>query len=132
MIPLLAQTDAPANLPGFWQWLLALGFLISVATNVVTIVSFSSNKKLRREVNFAFEPASKREFDEHTRWNAGDHEKLWLEIKAVELRALGNLDRKITEFMQSSDESRAKLHGRVDEILENVAELRGEVRARRS
>ncbi len=52
---------------GYWQFCLIVAFISSVAVNVVTIVVLLANRKERREVSFAFEPASKAEFDEHKR-----------------------------------------------------------------
>lgn len=47
-----------------WQVVLTIGVLVAIVTNVFTAAR--SNRAQKREVNFTFEPASKKEFDQFT------------------------------------------------------------------
>lgn len=123
--------DAQVEPAMMMQFLLIASMLVNLAGGIVMIIVLLSNKKQRREISFGFTPASKDDFDKHTLWNNAEHEKLWEELRDVERTGVSALDEKVTEMMRQGDESRAKLHSRVDEVLEAVSELRGEVRARR-
>jgi hypothetical protein len=59
------------------NWLLVLGFLLSIAGNVVGLIAFFRKPtKQQREVSFSFEPASKVEFDRHVKLTNQTLEKL--------------------------------------------------------
>jgi septal ring factor EnvC (AmiA/AmiB activator) len=91
------------------------------AVAIVTILSVSRTAK--REVTFAFEPASKEEFDRHVLDQAET-------LKALnhELAALRQEMRNVQDQLLLAGENRvSKLHERINTILEAVSELRGRV-----
>ena len=63
---ILSELTAPSPTPaGFWEFWLTLAFLAGVAVNVVTLIVLLSGRKERREISWAFEPASKEDFEAH-------------------------------------------------------------------
>ena len=136
---MLAQTAPdPHSFSQFW---IIIAFIAAVGANLVTIVVLVSNRKQKREVSFGFEPASKTEFEKHADWNRREHENLFAKIGGVERGANQRcdmhtrefreiLDVKLTELMNANNVGREKLHDRINEVLEAVAELRGRVEER--
>lgn len=114
-----AATPKPESFLELW---ITLGFMASIAANIFTVVRVSKTQK--REITFSFDPASKEDFDRHVVENKREHEQLFSRINAV--------DRAITarqiELDAKNEQRVTALHNRVNEVLEAVSELRGEVR----
>ena len=113
---LLAQT---ATEIGVW---VNVGMLILNAVVAVTTIA-SVNRTAKREVRFAFEPASKEEFDRHVI----DHAQ---SVKALnqELASLRQDMRRDRDQILLAGENRvSKIHERINIILEAVSELRGRI-----
>lgn len=121
---------------GAWVVLTAAAFF---AANIATVVlSLKSSRK--REVSFSFEPASKKEFDKHVEENRREHENLFSKIGGVERGQLARMDAlskewrsfvdsKFDDLVGASEDGREKLHSRINELLGEFRELRGEVRS---
>lgn len=79
------------------------------------------------EIRAAANYVPKDEFKEHAEWDAGEHEKIWNEVKEVERKAAAALDAKIGEVRNDHTTGRSQLHIRVDQILAAVSTLGGKV-----
>lgn len=115
------------NFMGLW---LSLNLIGSVVVSVVSIATFFSNRKQKREVSFSFEPASKDEFMAHVERNEREHENMFKKIGGVERGAAESLDRKLSALQASAETGREKLHNRITEILTAVSEVKGEIKGR--
>jgi len=113
--PAAAPSPTPAEI-GTW---VNVGMLfLNGAVAIVTILSV--NRKARREVTFAFEPASKEEFD-----------KVVDTIKS-DMASLREQMRQDRDVAQAAQEKRTiALHERINQILAAVSELRGRIEAER-
>jgi uncharacterized membrane protein len=133
---MLAETTAP-DPKAFLQFWLILGLIFSVLANIVTPVVILSGigRKQKREVNFAVEPASKVEFDQHVIQNQREHENIFSRLNGADRGHSGQFERVRQEMHEmelrinkSSEERTEKTHNRINEVLEAVSELRGQVR----
>ena len=106
---------------------LYVAFFIGLLVNIVTIYALLSNRKERREVSWAFEPASKQEFVAHVAWDNREQEKIWQRINGVESDAIDRLDQKLTGMESAATEERRRLHVRIDEISKAVGRIEGKL-----
>lgn len=124
-IILFAQSDPDPK--AFLQFWLIIGLLATVGVNVVTLVVTLINRKQKREVNFAFEPASREEFDKHVEWNRREHENLFAKIGGVERGSNGRMaelnkewhalvESKFVALLGADNEARGKIHARINTI----------------
>ena len=122
----------------FWKFWCIISSLTAVLASLSQIISLFLNRKERREVTFAFDPAGKEEFDKHAARNEQDHRDLFARIGGVERGAIARmdamkreieakLDHKFDEFAREHNASRDKLHERINQILQGVARLEGRV-----
>lgn len=95
------------------QLVLIVSLFATIASAIATVVNVVSNRKQRREVNFAFEPASKVEFDKHSEENKRAHEHLYTVISSKE-RGLRE------EAAWNTD----KLHDKVNAVANDVSGLK--------
>jgi hypothetical protein len=116
-------TPTPAQFNAAWT---VLWFVSGTALNLVTVWAFTRRQK--REVSFSFEPASKDDFMKQVERNEQDHKDLFAKIGGVERGALARIDTAFKEMQRSGDESRERLHLRINEILSAVSEMKGEVK----
>jgi len=97
--------------------------LMCVATVIMAVTSVLSNifmtRRQRNEVTFGFAPASKEEFDKHVAQNVREHEQIFHRMGGIERGAQQKLEQAIRE----SNESREKLHYRINELLPRIGEL---------
>jgi hypothetical protein len=120
------------------------GFLLNliVAVNVAAVFGL---KKQKREINWAFEPASKREFDEHVRASKKDFdehvraneaamEQITKEASARRQLIYSKIEQSEARVMQAIEALRkenkddtACVHDRVNDVLKAVSELRGRI-----
>ena len=133
MIADIASTPDPKF---FWEFLLSIGFLISIAANIAT--SISVRRTQRREVNFGFVPASKEDFEKHTAHNQREHENLFAKINGVERGARDRFDAVNTDWqkriddkfsaLQMSDQAgRKEIHERINQVFVVVSRLEGKM-----
>lgn len=134
----VAPTVAQWN--GFW---VVAAFGAFFLANLATVGAFiMASRKQKREVTFGFIPASKDEFDKHVAKNEREHENLFSKIGGVERGGLarmdaiskewrGFVDGKFDDMAVADNSGREKLHERINEILKEVGELRGEMRHRK-
>jgi hypothetical protein len=122
----------------FWDLVLSIGFMVTIGANVATMLAMRRTQK--REVRWEFEPAAKKEFDKHVERNLAEHENIFSKLSGIERGAQTRMDglsvewrrfveSKLSELLASNDSGREKLHDRINEILQEVSELRGEMRA---
>jgi hypothetical protein len=90
----------------FWEFILIIAFLAGVVVNIVTIFVLLSNRKEKREVNFAFEPASKTEFEKHCELNRAEHSVIFSRFSGVEDSA----SRRGAALYEKIDNVRKELH----------------------
>lgn len=85
--------------------------------------------------------AEQREFEKHVEWNRREHENLFSKIGGVERGSLARMDSisrewrsfvegSMAELIKSNNEGRSKLHDRINTILAEVSEIRGELKGR--
>ena len=134
------MADATPQAGPFLELWVAIAFLAGVAANLVTLIKV--NQKQKREVSFSFEPASKMEFERHVESNRQEHAQLATKLSGVErgwAEKLGVVEHGLAREMQemerrlnAADEERTHaLHNRVNEILGEMREIRGELRGGR-
>jgi predicted nucleic acid-binding Zn-ribbon protein len=137
-------TPEPNSFLQFW---IIVGFVAMVIGQIVTIVVMLSNRKQKREVNFAFAPASKAEHDQHVADTANNFHAVRAEMaadrKANEIHAsqrsqtifrelkdnrerledqISNLDKKVAGLETASElqtQQLARLDTKLDRIIEN-------------
>lgn len=126
----------------FFQTWMIVNSVATFVLTIITIWALTSNKKQRREVSFSFEPASKDDFEAHM--DKTEQRFLQMEKQRQEDLEASSESRKIiynkidylraelhqTELrINEHNEGRSlKIHERVNEILEAVSQLRGEMR----
>jgi len=123
---MLANTPDPKLFTDLW---VIAAFLLGVAVNVVALVMVG--RKQKREVSFSFEPASKEDFDAHIAQNVREHENLFAKIGGVERGISQRLDEKLSSMQDKAEEGREKLHSRLNEMLGEMRELKGEMKRHR-
>lgn len=69
-------------------------------------------------------------FDKFVDENRREHENLFSKIGGVERGSRQHLDAALFEMQRSSEQSREKLHERINDVLSAVSELRGEMKNR--
>ena len=105
----------------FGAWV-NLAMLFLNATVAITTIA-SVNRTAKREVKFAFQPASKDELDRLV----ADHAQS-LEAFRQELASLReDMRRDLDQILLAGENRVCKLHERIDVILETVSELRGRI-----
>lgn len=120
--------DATPNANSYLQFWLSLSLIASVGASLLAVVGYFSNRKQKREVSFSFEPASKEEFMAHVERNEREHENIFKKIGGVERGAMERLDAKFAAMQTSAEAGREKIHGRINEVLAAVSELKGELK----
>lgn len=103
------------------EFLIVLGFLASVAVNVVTLMG--QRTKQKREVTFAEQFVSQEQMDAIAR--RVDMVERQIEAMRSELK-----DDK-TEILKAGEDRAEKLHNRINDVLQAVSQMRGELHARR-
>ena len=111
------------NPNAFLQFWIIIGFIAMVIGQIVTIVVMLSNRKQKREVNFAFAPASKAEHDEHVGQTAANFLAVRTEMaadrKANEIHAS---ERSKTMFRELKD-NRERLEDQISSLDKKVSGL---------
>lgn len=87
------------------------------ATSIIT--SVFQGRRQKNEVSFSFEPASKKEFEAHMAENKREHENIFHKMGGIERGAQAKLELVIKE----GNDSREKLHSRINELLPKMGEL---------
>jgi len=139
-IPATAGDSVPIAIAA---WLACLAFVLVVALLIVKVAQAIRGKPLasdvRAEASERF--TQKAEFKEHVEWNRREHENLFSKIGGVERGTLARMDdisnewRKFAEqgmreIVASNNQGREKLHDRINEILREVSEIRGELKGK--
>lgn len=91
--------------------------IVGSATSI--LMSIFMGRVQKNEVKLAFTPASKEEFDRHVERNLFEHEVISAKIVAAEKAARTDL----MEVIREGNESREKLHERINELLPRMGEL---------
>ena len=129
MILLADTTPDPKD---FWQFILGIAFLCSIGANIAIIVSARRTQK--REIAYAFTPASKEEFDKAAKENDADHTVIHARLTkfkertdelVAEMREEMRHDREAA--LQSGEERSNKIHSRIDDVLRAVSRLEGKL-----
>lgn len=113
---ILAQATDPKGPTPFeiTSLILTIGmFAVAVVALVI------AGRKQKNEVTFGFTPASKDEFDRHVAHNTHEHMNIFSKIGGAER----GMDAKLKEVIKEGNESREKLHDRINELLPKVGEL---------
>jgi hypothetical protein len=117
----LAQID-PHALLGFVQ---SAALLLSVTVNILTIVVLVSGRKAvqKREVSFADGVVTKEFCESRHGQNAGRLDRCEGEIAALRAETKEEARRLTSEMLREV----GKVHDRVNQVLQAVSELRGEL-----
>lgn len=97
-----------------------------------TLINIFSNRRQRREVNFAFEPASKAEFTVHIAENKREHELLFSKINTAERNQLSRCDSSMASLRAEIKQDVHGIHERINEVLRVVSRLEGKVEVRKA
>lgn len=93
-----------------WNVVLTIGVLVAICGNIVVLLR--GNRAQKREVNFAFEPASKAAFDKHVLDNAQEHRDIFSKIGGVDRGQSQKLSHEITA-----------IHNRVNGLEKSIGGL---------
>lgn len=122
-----------------------LFFLVAGANQVMKFLDRNKDKPpasdVRAELVEKFTP--KDVFHAHVAQNLREHENMFSKLGGVERGATARMDAlskewrafvdaKFSEMATADNSGREKLHDRINEILSEVSELRGEIRAKRT
>jgi hypothetical protein len=127
---LAEATPSPTTL-----WL-ALNSIMAFAAAMATVGLYLNSRKrqqaelypqpLRVEATEKF--VGQKEFQAHVDWNLREHENLFRKIGGVERAHVERMDQKFSELQRTTEAGREKLHERINEILGEVRELKGELK----
>jgi signal transduction histidine kinase len=123
----------PPSADAIWMVLVAL---FSLGGNLATIGLWLAARKRREaevypqplQVQAAEKPPTQQEFQAHVDWNLREHENLFRKIGGVERAHVERMDQKFSELQRHAEVAREKLHERINEILGEVRELKGELK----
>lgn len=87
--------DATPDANSFLQFWLILSLIFSTLTAIGTFLVMVSNRKQKREVNFAFEPASKDEFEKQRDHCTKRHAELFTAIEQADSGISDKTEKKI-------------------------------------
>ena len=154
MIPILAVgavtgASAPSML-SIGVWAMCLAFFVMLI-NALLKLAQRVRGKAQKPPNAALEAAlnaierrveaEQTEFEKHVEWNRREHENLFSKIGGVERGGLARMDtisqewrgfvqQSMGELIRSNNLGREKLHERINTILSEVSEIRGELKGR--
>lgn len=143
-----ALNSIPANIGdsmpiAIASWLACLAMVMVVGMMIAKVTKEIRGKPVASEV--AAETAErftpKTDFKEHVEWNRREHENLFSKIGGVERGTMVRMDaissewrqfaeERIGEIVQSNNQGREKLHERINLILREVGEIRGELKGK--
>jgi ABC-type protease/lipase transport system fused ATPase/permease subunit len=107
----------------FLQFWIVIGFIAVIGVNVLNFFTLLSNRKQKREVNFAFEPASKEEFDSFTATTNANFVQCRDEMKRDrENNQIHASERQKTLFKELKD-TRERLEDQLADVGKKVAGL---------
>lgn len=112
---LLAATETPDPIH-FQQFWLIIAFLASVFSNVVVAAVVLINRKQKREINYAFEPASKEALEQHVMETKQNFHRI-AQDRAEDLRA-SSLSRKA--IYDKLDQTRRDLTDKIEGVPDQV------------
>lgn len=104
MLLAAAETPDPVHFQQFW---LIIAFLASVFSNVVVAAVVLVNRKQKREINYAFEPASKEALDQHVQETKANFQRM---------------DQNRSEDLRASSLSRKAIYDKLDETRNDLTE----------
>jgi hypothetical protein len=104
---ILAEITVPPSPSAFWQLCLVVG----LGANLVTILTLLANRKQRREISHAFEPASKADFADHVKTNAQRHAQLFAAVEECEKK-----------FRHELEERARRIENRLDDHQRQIEE----------
>jgi len=107
---------------------LTISLLAVVITTLTAVWNSLSNRRQKREVTFGFDPAPKSDFEKHVADNKHEHELLFSKIGKVEKTHVERCDLNMGGLRAEFSTSIRNLHNRLNEVLEAVAEVRGEIK----
>ena len=129
---IFADTPAP-SINTIW---LALNSLMGFAAALATVGLFLNGRKRQQselypqplQIEAAEKFVGQKEFQTHADWNLREHESLFRKIGAIECAQNERMDQKFSELQRSAESGREKLHERINEILGEMRELKGEIK----
>src|SRR5579863_2748266 len=126
----------------------ATAVALALASQITVWVTWKSPR--RREVSFVGTPVDKKDFDRFVEANDDAHERIFAKIGGVERGANDRLDKRMAEVaselkaihgkmeqdkmavIEAGNERGMGIHGRINDLLAAVSELRGQIQQRRS
>lgn len=137
-VPATAGDSVPLAIA---SWLACLAIVLVIGLLIVKVAREVRGRPMAGEVRSeALERyTQKAEFAEHVEWNRREHENLYSKIGGVERGSIARMDDISKEWRQfveagmrdlvaSNNTGREKLHDRINQILREVGEIRGELK----
>lgn len=121
---MLAEATSDVSSLQFGVWMLCAFTAMSGLGTLILLVKYFRNDSEKREVSISPDLMTKADFQKYADWNQHEHENIFKKLGGVERGARADLDRAIS----SGNESREKLHNRINELLQAIARLEGEMR----
>lgn len=103
-----------------FNWNTAFNALMAIGTIGLFILA---RKKQSIEVTPGFVPVSKKDFEEHAKRNADEHDKLFSKIGGVERGAAARLEEQLKSMRTESVADRSLMHEKINQARESVASL---------
>ena len=128
-----AQTEFTAPV-GLAAWLGCAAFVLLLVNQAFKLRANVSGRNSQREIlpqPLKVEPAAEyvpaSAFAAHGAENRREHENLFAKIGGVDRGLSQRRDLKLDSMQRAAEEGREKLHGRINDVLAAVSELRGTV-----
>ena len=140
----LQNLPDPNNFASIGWLLIGLAALCFAANQILKFTDRFKDKPPASDVRAELvdKLTAKELFHAHVAQNLREHENIFSKIGGVERGSQAKIesmsrewrlvmDSKFSEMIAATDQGREKLHDRINEILSEVSELRGEMRAKR-
>lgn len=111
-----------------WEAIGNIGILVC---NTIMLIVLLSNRSEKRVVSISPDTTSHTEFIRLSEQNRQEHTDLARRIQLVERNSRSELDARFNALMASGENRGQKIHERINEVLQAVSELRGEVHSKR-
>lgn len=107
-------SQATPTAGSFLQFWLAIALVANVFMAIAVIVSSLSNRKQRREVNQAFEPAGKQDFEQYVRDSETNFLQVRNEMREDRIQNQTNASFRTAALYKKIDEIRRELSDKID------------------
>jgi hypothetical protein len=103
-----------------WDFILTLGILASIVTNIV--LAIRTNRTQKREVSFSETPASKKEFDLHVAETTRNFIAVRNEMASDRADNQRHASKRSETLFTKMDTTRTELDSKIDEVRRELSE----------